>query len=181
MQGAFAGCSNMEHRYLDFPQTVTVTDFSFMFFNNKLFNRTVRFRTDRGTNMESMFEGCSIFNTMLHSDSPADDLNFYTSSATNMKRMFYGCNVYKQPLYFRTYNALTMEDMFSPTHDINVGNNTNNYDGTLRSWGNPDYLEPTKPNVKLGMGVSKYSVRSEYQRNYLVNNKGWVITDGGLI
>lgn len=175
MKGAFAGCSNMEHRYLDYPNTETVQDFSFMFLSNHKFNRDIRFKVYNGLTTESMFEDCIIFNQKLNSASGLPEFN--TRYVRNMKRMFYGCYNFKQSLEsYIISNVTTMEDILAPDQDLNTVGSTANYDNTLFIWAN-DQLQK---DVVANFGVSKYSSNVQSNRNAIIGRNNWTITDGGL-
>ena len=83
MYGAFWGCTNIQYRASDFPNTSQVTDMGRMFFGTPFNQSVANFDTSKVTNMGYMF-----YNTPFkHS------INFNIPLVTDLGFMFQYCNV----------------------------------------------------------------------------------------
>lgn len=190
MNSAFRGCTNIQYRASDFPNTSQVTNMTYMFYNTS-FNQPVdSFDTSKVTSMSGMFEK-SPFNQSV--------ANFDTSKVITMSGMFYGTPFNQSVTNFDTSQVTNMYGMFRDTPfkhsinfniplviylelmfllcDINETGTTTNYDATLNNFAN----RPNTPNnLTFSGGNSKYSAAGKVGRDILIS-KGWTITDGGLV
>jgi surface protein len=141
------------------------------------------------TSMQSAFVGCSNLQG-LATDTPnlsgvldmgamfASAISFNqdigtwdVSNVTNMGGMFIGATSFNQDLgTWDVSNVTNMTNMF-----FGVTLSTENYDSLLTGW-NSLVLQN---GVSFNGGNSKYC-NGETARNNMVNNSGWVISDGGF-
>jgi len=166
-----------------------------MFSNAKVFNSTVSvFDTSDVTNMTSMFQGADLFNQPIgnwdvskvtkmeqmffQAQAFNQDISSWdVSKVHNFKGMFNGAFDFDKPLSnwdIVSLNSLTMED-FMVNKTFN-DYSANNYDVLLSRCENGGLS-----NITLDMGTIKYTVSGQQRKNYLVNTKGWTISDGGLV
>ncbi|MBO6069952.1 MAG: BspA family leucine-rich repeat surface protein [Succinivibrionaceae bacterium] len=105
LAGAFANQSPLE--YVNLRDTSNVTDMSFMFYGDCLFNQAIGdWDTSNVTNMCCMFYEAKSFNQ------PIGDWD--TSNVTNMGSMFRGAEIFNQPIGdWDTSNVTNMCCMFS--------------------------------------------------------------------
>lgn len=141
-------------------------------------------------NMRCMFDHAYSFNGNLN--------NWNVSNITDMSYMFYHAEAFNQNLTnWNVENVVTMERMFDGAYSfdqdlgawniVNVVNltymfseiqlSTENYDSILLGW---SQIESLHENLTFYGGNSQYSVVSAEARNFLINEKGWEIIDGGL-
>ncbi len=103
---AFRGCENMIGKYVDVPNTSSVTNMGAMFYNCRAFDSPVLFDTSNVTDMSFMFTACVNFNQSVSS--------FITTGVTSMSYMFYICLKFNQSVSnFDTSNVTNMDHMFS--------------------------------------------------------------------
>lgn len=145
------------------------------------------------TSTERMFNRCS-------SLSELDLNNWNTLNVENMFGMFMGCSSLDE-LNIDSWdvsNVTNMGNMFAGTillinvdiSEWNISNVNNmismlpsskaiahNYDDVLNKWATLDVQE----NVEFNAGLAKYSDVGEEARSYLIDVKGWTITDKGGI
>ncbi|MFX0556460.1 BspA family leucine-rich repeat surface protein [Maribacter sp. CXY002] len=138
MQGAFAGCENMEYNATDIPDLSLVTDMGRMFIVCRNFNGNINnWDVSNVTNMYGMFGVASIFNQPLDNwdVSSVTNMNFMfastsefnqninswdTGSVTNMARMFSSAKNFNQPLNNWDVSRVTdMSKMFERTDAFN--------------------------------------------------------------
>jgi surface protein len=190
MSKAFYSCTNMVAKYKDTPNTVDVTDMSYMFNGCSNFNGKVRFNTSKVTNMQQMFTNCSLFNQSVST--------FDTSNVTNMQGMFNLCDVFNQSLlHFNTSKVTSMSSMLAYCANINAdisgwdlslvttmsnmmlgtSFSSKNYNKFLRTIDGRTLLNT----VPFHAGYAQYFPNGEEQtnRDYLINTKGWTITHTG--
>jgi surface protein len=104
MLNAFYGCANLTGNYTDIPNTSAVINMQSMFRGCTLFNSAVNFDTSNVTDMSYMFRGPSAFNK-----SPS----FNTGNVISMSNMFRNCASFNSPLSFNTAKVTDMSAMFS--------------------------------------------------------------------
>ncbi|NRD21352.1 BspA family leucine-rich repeat surface protein [Winogradskyella eckloniae] len=123
MEGAFAGCSNMEYAATDIPNLSIVTDMSRMFIVCQNFNGNINdWDVSNVTNMYGMFAVADIFNQPLN--------NWDISNVTNLSFMFYRTDTFNQDINgWNTANVTTTYRMFEtaiafnqPLDNWNVAN-----------------------------------------------------------
>jgi len=86
--------------------------------------------------------------------------------------MFFHANRFNQNIgSWNVSNVTNMTNMFK-----NVTLSTTNYDALLTGWNSL----PLKSNVKFSGGKSKYCT-GDTARTYMINTRGWTITDGGQL
>lgn len=120
------------------------------------------------TDTSFMFYGCAAFNCTLIFD---------TRNIVNMTAMFAFCPSLKQRLSsFNIENVANMTN-FLTGGDVNEIGATSNYDYTLISWAN----QVPQNGIVFDGGDSKYSLDGKTARDILINEYGWVISDGGLL
>jgi surface protein len=146
-----------------------VTTMKSMFQDAAAFNQDISgWDVSRVTDMSEMFYNASSFNW---------DLNGWDVSAvTTMQRMFRNASSFDQDLGSWDIRAVeNMEDMFI-YHTLS----TTNYDATITGWVETAAANSVtlNSNVIFSGGNSKYCA-SEPERNYLIIDLGWNITDGG--
>ncbi|MDF1695430.1 MAG: BspA family leucine-rich repeat surface protein [Saprospiraceae bacterium] len=164
MNGAFAGCTNLQVKASDSPNLSSVTDLTEMFADAKIFNQDISdWNTGNVTNMSSMFKGADSFDQ--------DISNWNTSNVTNMSSMFSRAQSFDQDLSSWQINNVT--DMSSMFEEISLS--TSNYDAMLNAWANSS----VQNNVTFDGGGSIYC-QSEEARVELINDNNWTIVDGGL-
>jgi hypothetical protein len=92
---------------------------------------------------------------------------------TQMTCMFSDSKSFNQPIgVWNVSNVLDMNFMFD-----NSIFSTMNYDNLLINWSQLSL----RNNVKFSAGTTKYSQIATSARQSLIDNFGWIITDGGLI
>lgn len=146
--------------------TAKVFSMSGMFREARAFNQDIgNWDVSNVSNMGDMFFATDVFN--------ADISNWDVSKLTNMSRMFRGSKVFNQNLgSWNVSNVTTMSDLF-----VAGVLTTENYDAMLTGW---SQLPSLKTGVVLNVGTTTFSAAAQTARDTLVNNFGWVITDGGL-
>ena len=111
--------------------THNVRDMNMMFMGGKNFNQSLKddedkpWDTSRVTTMQSMFEGCDIFNNGQRPGFggtyvlPSCELNLNTRIVTNMKNMFMGAKKFNQKINFDTSEVTNMSEMFTGAEMFN--------------------------------------------------------------
>jgi surface protein len=136
-----------------------------VFYNASSFNQNLSgWDVSNVTNMSFMFNGATSFNQDISS--------WDVSNVTSMSHMFCGAKSFNSDI--SDWNVSKVTNMSNMFYGVTLS--TDNYDSLLISWSQQD----VKPNVKFHGGNSKYSSVAVNSRQILVN-KGWTITDGGLI
>ena len=169
--------------------TSKVENMSVMFYRASVFNQPLNdWDTGNVINMSYMFDNATTFNQPLN--------DWEVGNVTNMYAMFGFATAFNQPLNdWDTGNVINMSDMFNnattfnqPLNDWEVGNvtymdnmfdnsglSTDNYDGVLNSWSELGM----QSNVTLGAQQINYCNGAD-ARQSLIDNYGWIITDGEL-
>lgn len=136
-----------------------------MFWGATAFNHDVSTWTlSRAVNMEGLFYWATAFN---------QDLAIWdTSKVTNMNQMFMGATAFKQDISAWDISSVTtMQDMFKDNEL-----STLHYDALLASWA----AQSLQSDVVFDAGTSLYSAGdAAAARQKIVDDFGWVITDGG--
>lgn len=194
MTSVFSGCSSFDQDFTTWD-TSNVEIMFRMFSGARVFNGTVSvFDTSSVRNMISMFQVADLFNQPIGNwdvsnvtqmeqmffqaqDFNQDISNWDVSKVHNFKGMFQGADDFDKPLTnwdIVSSNSLTMENfMLNKTfNDYSAVN----YDILLSRCENGGLS-----NITLDMGTIKYTVSGQQRKNYLVNTKGWTISDGGLV
>ena len=142
----------------------SVTNMSYMFDAAHTFNQDVSsWDVSSVTTMDSMFISAYAFDQAIG--------NWNVSNVTNMSRMFYKGQTFNQDLSFWDVSNVTdMSFMF-----IGSVLSTDNYDNILNGWSQQN----VQHNVSLGAQGIKYC-NGEAARQNLIDNRGWIIEDGGL-
>jgi len=119
MQGAFAGCNNMEYNATDIPDLSNVTDMSRMFIACRNFNGDINnWDVSNVNTMFGAFGAATIYNQPLN--------NWNVSNVTNMSFMFASTNEFNQNINtWNTQNVTNMSRMFE---------NTMVFDQPLNDW-----------------------------------------------
>ena len=81
-------------------------------------NSPISLNTNNVTNMDTMFEDATVFNSALNFSN--------TSNVTNMQYMFKNARAFNQPLNFNTSSVVSMREMFNHARSFNQ--NINNWD-----------------------------------------------------
>ncbi|MCX8483252.1 MAG: BspA family leucine-rich repeat surface protein, partial [Crocinitomicaceae bacterium] len=123
MADAFRGCSNFNITAADVPDLSAVTDMSSMFEGATLFNSDIStWETSNITNMAYMFESATTFNQNIG--------GWNTSNVSYMHGMFFNASLFNQDIgLWNTNNVIRMDDMFhnatSFNQDIGFWNTSN--------------------------------------------------------
>ena len=135
------------------------------------FNSNINsWNTSNVTTMEQMFMYAYGFNQNLS--------NWDTSSVTNIKNMFFQALSFNQSL--GNFNIEQITSLEGTLAYINMS--TENWDDTLIGWSSqnvPINMDIFIANTTNG-GVPVYYCNAEAERQSLIDNFGWTISDGGL-
>lgn len=149
MTGMFSACSNF-NQDISAWNVSEVTNMSFMFNQAISFNQNIGdWEVSKVTNMASMFRDATGFDQ-------------------NLGNWYIGNIVDAGP-------ATGLRDMFK-----NIGLSLENYDDTLNGWRSITTLfgqNATPANIVFDGGSSNYCM-ADYSRQWLLDIKGWTITDG---
>jgi surface protein len=115
------------------------------------------------TDMSYMFFKAKEFNQSI------GDWN--VSNVTNMEGMFDGASAFNQDI--GSWNVSNVTDMWEMFDGVTLS--TNNYDNLLRGWSG----ESLQHNVTFDGGNSQYSAGVAGDRQGIIDNFNWTITDGG--
>ncbi|MEO9872920.1 BspA family leucine-rich repeat surface protein [Ekhidna sp.] len=139
-----------------------VTGMSDMFRDAKAFNGDLsQWDVSKVTSMEEMFRGAIVFDS--------DISRWDVSSLTKMYRMFFSARSFDRSLGY--WDVTQVSEIIEALPSLS----TLNYDRTLIGWSKQD----VRSDVILEAGNRKFCA-SEEARAYLINEKGWKITDGGI-
>ncbi len=173
---------------LDWNNTSNVTNMSNMFNGATAFNQDIsNWDVSNVINMSSMFDGATVFNQPLNwIDTSSvtnmrsmfsfarafnqDISNWDVSNVTSMFYMFRVAIAFNQDLSSWDVSSVTnMFDMFS-----SVTLSTDNYDAILKGWS----AQTLQSGVSFHGGNSQYCT-AETERQSMIDNFGWTITDDG--
>ncbi|MDA3891117.1 MAG: BspA family leucine-rich repeat surface protein, partial [Salinivirgaceae bacterium] len=168
----------------------SVTDMSGMFYNTASFNQAIgSWDVSNVTTMSSMFYNASSFNQDIGS--------WDVSGVTDMGNLFYNASSFNQNISgWNVGQVINMNGMFynatSFNQDISnwdvskVNNFSNFLFGCQLSTDYYNNLLTLWPNLDLKTGVTFHGGNSQYdlglpadKRQYLIDELGWNITDGG--
>lgn len=169
LTAAFRNCENLDLTATDKPIFAPSTVLSQLFSGCKSLKANPSISdwdTSNVRMMNHMFNRASLFN---------QPLNWDVSRVVDMTSMFNNATSFNQNLgdwKFRSDYAVKMNYMLNGT-----GMDCDNYAATLIGWAN-------NPDVPSGVTFTatgvEYSETATDARNFLINTKGWSITDAGL-
>ena len=189
MSKAFMGCYNMLGNAVDIPNLSNVTDMSKMFYDTTKFNGDItNWNVSNVINMKGLFYFAHSFNQdisrwdvsnvqiMLLMFSYASSFNqdigrWDVANVEDMALMFSNATNFNQNL--SAWNISKVKDMYEMFHNITLS--TTNYSNMLSAWNG----QSLQQNVVFGGGNSKYDSTVEGDRQGIIDNFGWTITDGG--
>jgi surface protein len=141
--------------------------------------------------MNGMFKGPTAYNQPINwNTSSINDTSymFYrstfnasiilnTSSVSSMAFMFYSDSNFNQDISSWSVSSIDNTLSYSMSHMIeSTAWISLNYDLALNSWAS----QPVQTGVYFDCGPTAYTEAGSASRDYLINTKGWIITDGGL-
>ena len=146
--------------------TSNVTNMHQMFLEASSFNQDIgTWNTSNVTNMIGMFANASSFNQ--------DIGTWNTSNVTNMSFMFYDAINFNQSLNWSLHPSVNLSYMFDHS-----GLSCGKYTAILNYWS----TLPNLPfNRALGASDRLFGTNGQAARDFLVNDHGWSIIDGGSI
>ena len=152
--------------------TMAITDMANLFDSKTTFNSNISsWNVSSVTTMQLMFNGATSYNQPIN--------NWNVENVVNMSNMFNGANAFQQPLNLWELNSLTNGAQFmGPT--AGVGAITYNLLDTLYNGWVVDFAA-LQSNVTISFGDSTFTAAGLAAKNILVNDKGWIITDGGQV
>jgi surface protein len=189
----FNDCTLFTGEGLENWNTSKVTDFGFTFAYSGFKSGVSSWDTRKATIMYVMFAGCSEL---------VDDLsNWVTSGVTAMQYMFVGCDKFNSPIgsWDVSKNGSFNQFLFYGTsfnqplgswQPTSCGDFTNFMNGKSSANYTASYLSDiysnwsqlaVQTNLTANFGTIKYTSAGSLGRAGLVANKGWTITDGGLL
>ncbi len=166
-----------------------VTNMNSMFYGASMFNQPLDWNVSNVTNMRAMFLTANSFNQNIS--------NWDVSKVVTMNNMFYSADSFNQPLDWADTSSVTdMSEMFylTSSFDQNIGNwnvenvtdmsdmfngvtlSVANYDALLKGWS----TQTLQSGVTFSGGNSKYCT-AETERQSMIDNFGWTITDAGKV
>ena len=168
MANMFQSCALLNSFPSQAPDLSLCNNMSYMFYGAAAFNQPIEsWDVSNVTDMNNMFVAASAFNQPLGT--------WNVSNVTNMYALFAGASNFNQPLgSWDVSNVTNMSLMFA-----NANLSTVNYDATLIGWAARAANSGVKQMVTFSAGNSNYC-NGVVARDYLTNNFGWNITDGGV-
>ena len=173
---------------LDSWNVSNVENMQYMFLGARSFNQPLNsWNVSKVSNMYGMFQEADKFNQPLNS--------WNVSNVENMSSMFWNAPAFNQNLgnwdvskvitmNLMFKNALSFNQSLSTWNISNVTNmyemlldavlSTENYDNTLNAWASLSNLQDN-----VFFGSNNHYCQSTDARQFLVDNYGWTITDGG--
>lgn len=164
MLGMFDSCYQFNEDISGWD-TSNVTDMSVMFYDCALFNQNISgWDMSNVITTYSMFSGCSAFSQ--------DIGGWNTSNVSDMRWTFSGCTAFNRDVSgWNIQSLLSAASMF-----VGSGFAQDNYDRLLVGWS----AQFPQQDVKFHAGSAKYGGGAPAAaRVNLVDNYGWIITDGG--
>ncbi|MEZ4810806.1 MAG: BspA family leucine-rich repeat surface protein [Allomuricauda sp.] len=141
-----------------------VDSMAYMFENASSFNGDISAWNVSGVQfMGNMFNGAASFNQ--------DISDWNVSNVTEMTGMLAGATTFDQDL--GNWDVSNVADMTSMLFDVTLS--TANYDSLLKGWSS---LPSLQSNIVFDAGHSQYCSASA-ERQSIIDNSGWTITDGG--
>ena len=142
----------------------SVTDMSSLFTNANYFNDDISaWNVSNVINMSNMFVNASSFNQDISS--------WDVSSVNSMLDMFVNAISFNQDISSWDISNVTLIDYFL----VNTAFSQSNYDALLIAWSQLDL----NPNIFLSVGSLTYCDGAQ-ARQYIIDEFGWSINDGGL-
>ena len=163
---SMARCSNMVCTASDLLDLSACTDSSYMFYGNTLFNYDVsNCDISNITNFNYMFYGCSVFS--------ADISGWNMLNALGCISMLENCNSWNNDL-----SSWSVPNLANLSNCFNGSNlSSTNYSRLLNSLAG----QSTQSFVHLGAADTTYFPYAAVSRSYLINTRGWTITDSGPV
>ncbi len=165
MANAFFGATNLRINAVDSPDLSGVTDMSnmfrslFIYFNPDISSWDV----SNVTNMSGMFNSAIAFNQDISS--------WDVSNVTNMNTMFFAAPFNQDISSWDVSSVTDMTSMFAGGSALSVAN----YDAILAGWS----AQALQSNVTFDAGSSYYCA-SSVERQSIIDNFNWTITDNGM-
>ena len=165
MEKAFYGAINLNITASDVPDLTVATSLASTFRDIPSFNSDIiSWNVSNVTDMSDMFKNASSFNRNLS--------NWDFTSVTNMSGMFNGATSFNQDVgLWGVVNVTDMTEMFK-----GITLSQTNYEALFDGW----QAQNVQSNVVFDGGNSKYC-SDLISRQDLIDNKGWIITDGGEV
>ena len=164
MRGMLSGASDFNHPIGSWDVS-NVTDMGHMFQGSESFNQDLStWNVSNVTDMMYMFYNAASFNQ--------DIGNWDVGNVTRMERMFHNAGSFNQDIGSWDVSRVSNFHYFL----YSAGLSTDYYNNLLTMW---PYLDLEK-NVTFHAGSSMYDLGlPKEKRDYLINELGWSITDGG--
>ena len=146
--------------------TSGVTSMAYMFNLADQFNQDIsQWDTTNVLSMEFLFKNATNFNQNIST--------WDTSSVTNMKKMFKDALAFDQNI--GTWNVESVDDFANMFNGVQLS--TPNYDALLTGWSAQNLINGKAFNGGLSIYCSQ---AAQDARAFMISNKGWSISDGGL-
>jgi surface protein len=195
LHSAFRGCSNIDNiGNMEKWNVSSVTEMRYLFHSADLFNQDISdWDVSSVTSMRYMFTGAESFNQ--------DISEWDVASVTNLGSMFYNAYSFNQNIgQWDVASVTNMDWMFCSAYSFNqniskwdvssvtsmngmfseIALSKANYDSLLITWSN---LTALQTGVYFNGGNSQYTASgdAEHGRQSLIDDYGWMITDGGSV